>query len=179
MSWGFWGGCPPTLLPQAFSQPLEEVVNLQSQLWQSFQVEIQKSLFIFFRYWTPPGRVIFKVRVMAILQLHWVVPPVLSLRFLSVVILASGVGMGLRLALADGTAQLLCLFLQCSHGCQGPLVGFPHLGKAPFSRGALLPFWGFCSSEAICQLDQVPPSSMVVNPPSTPGGLLGRTPPLQ
>ena len=131
---GFWGGCPPILLPQAFSWPLEEAVNLQSQLWWSFQVEIQESLFIFFRCWTPQGRVIFEVKGMALLWQHQVVPPVLSPRFPSVAIPAFGVGMGLQPALGDRPAQPLYLFLQGGHSSQGLLVGFPHLSKAPFSR---------------------------------------------
>ena len=127
---GFWWGCPPILLPWAFSQPLEEAVDLEPQLWQSFQVEIQESLFIFFGCWTPPGRVIFKVRGMALLCLHQVVPPVPSPRFPSAMILASGVGTGLWPAPGDRLAQPLYF-----HSSQSPLVGFPHLSKASFHWG--------------------------------------------
>ena len=81
--------------PQAISWPLEEVVDLWYQFWRSFQVKIQESLFIFFGFQTPSGRVIFKVRGMGLLQLHLVAPPLPSPRSPSVAILASGVGLGL------------------------------------------------------------------------------------
>ena len=109
---GVLGRMPLILLPQGFSWPLEEAVDLQSQLWWSIQVKIQQGLFIFFRCWTPPGRVIFEVRGMALLQVHWAVPPVPSPRFLSVAIQAPGVGMGLQPAPGDRLAQPLYLFLQ-------------------------------------------------------------------
>ena len=85
---------------------------------------------------------IFEVRGMALLQLYWIVPPFPSPRFLSAVIPASGVGMGLQPAPSDGLAQLLYFFLQGSCGSQGPPVGFPYLGEAPFSGGVPPPLLG-------------------------------------
>ena len=76
---------------------------------------------------------------MALLWLHLVAPPLLSPRSLSVVVPASGMGMGLQPAPGDGPPHPLYFFLQGGHGSQGPLVGFPFLGKPPFHGGVPVP----------------------------------------
>ena len=159
--------------PPSISWPLEEAVNLWSQLGWSFQVEIQESLFIFFRCWTPPGR------GKDLLQPHWAAPPVLFLRFLSAVIQASGVATGLRQAPGHRLTQPLYFFLQGGCSTQGPLVGFPCLSEAPFYRGVPpSPPGGFAPWRP-----DIHWTSFLHHPwwftPSAPGSLLGRTPPLQ
>ena len=60
--------------PKLSASPWRKQLTSWFQFWQSFQVKIQESLFILFRCWTPPGTVIFKVRGMTLLWLHWAAP---------------------------------------------------------------------------------------------------------